>query len=198
MLMAQNRMLDMVVMFILAHHSLFTKAVVYECIRTITSIYPNRNLLSAAAKCISGLLGGDDPNLKFTGMKSLSLLVRIESSFAVEHQMIVIDALEDLDESIRRITLEILFEMTSGKNVTVITEKLLKSLRTSSDTHFRKELVAKISKISERFAPSTEWFIDTMTQVFFYGGKLVEDSVATNFLQVLSAGNLINSQLLFT
>lgn len=39
-------------------------AVVYECVRTVTTIYPNAPLLDAAAASISRFISADNHNLK--------------------------------------------------------------------------------------------------------------------------------------
>lgn len=58
-----------------------------------------------------------------------------------KHQMVVIDCLEDLDETIRRRTLSLLYTMTNANNVTVIVKKLLEFAKKSLDSHMREELI---------------------------------------------------------
>jgi AP-4 complex subunit epsilon-1 len=55
--------------------------------------------------------------------------------------MVVIDCLEDIDETIRRRTLSLLYTMTNGHNVTVIVKKLLEYAKKSLDSHMREELI---------------------------------------------------------
>ena len=53
------------------------------------------------------------------GIEALSRVVRINASYAHEHQLAVIDCLEDPDETLKGKTLELLFKMTSPNNVEV-------------------------------------------------------------------------------
>ena len=46
----------------------------------------------------------------------------------------------------------------------VIAEKLLDFLRTASDDGQKAEVAKRIGELAERFAPDTQWFIDTMNQ----------------------------------
>jgi AP-4 complex subunit epsilon-1 len=47
----------------------------------------------------------------------------------------------------------------------VIAEKLLDYLRTASDEGQKAEVAKRIGELAERFAPDTQWFIDTMNKV---------------------------------
>lgn len=47
----------------------------------------------------------------------------------------------------------------------VIAEKLLDYLRTATDDGQKAEVAQRIGELAERFAPDTQWFIDTMNQV---------------------------------
>jgi len=166
-------------------------SVVYECVCTITRIYPNDALLDAAANCISRFITSNNHNLKYLGLHGLSMIVQINPKYAIEHQMSVVECLEDPDETLRRKTLELLYRMTNPGNVEVITEKMLDHLRLAKkeDIHFRTELVDRITSSAEKFAPSNGWYIHTVLQVLLLGGELVDESVAHNMLALIGEGN---------
>ena len=73
----------------------------------------------AAAVMISTFLKSSNHNLKYVGIDALSRIVRINANYANEHQIAVIDCLEDPDETLKKKTLELLFKMTSPNNVEV-------------------------------------------------------------------------------
>lgn len=68
---------------------------------------------------ISTFLKSSNHNLKYVGIDALSRIVRINSDYANEHQIAVIDCLEDPDDTLKRKTLELLFKMTNPNNVEV-------------------------------------------------------------------------------
>ena len=163
-------------------------AVIYEFVRTVTSIYPNTTLLDAAAEEISQFIKSGSHNLKYLGVTGLAAIVRDNPRYAANHQLVVLDCLEDPDETLKRKTLDLLFRMTNPINAQVIVEKLLQFLRKTMDKFLRKDLVRRISELAERYSPSNMWYVRTMTSMFETSGDLVEAEVAQNLLHLLAEG----------
>lgn len=75
---------------------------------------------------------------------------QVHPTLAGEHQLIIIDCLEDPDDTLRRKTLDLLFRITNAHNVTIIVDKLAAHLRQTTDPFLRTELVARITQIAEQ------------------------------------------------
>ncbi len=163
-------------------------AIVYECVTTITTIYPNSTLLDAAATSISRFIRSDSHNLKYIGIKGLAAIVRDHPQYAADHQMAVIDCLEDPDETLKRKTLGLLYKMTNGVNVEFVVEKLLGFLQTAKDEHFREDLVEKLTLCAERYAPSNAWYVRSMMRVFELAGDKVTRNAANTLVQLIAEG----------
>lgn len=73
----------------------------------------------AAAEMISTFLKSSNHNLKYVGIDGLARIVRINPKYAAEHQLAVIDCLEDPDDMLKKKTLELLYKMTKPNNVEV-------------------------------------------------------------------------------
>lgn len=164
-------------------------AIIYECVRTVTTIYPNSTLLDAAAASISRFISSENHNLKYLGVTGLAAIVKDHPRYAAAHQMAVIDCLEDPDETLKRKTLDLLYRMTNPVNVEFISDKLTQFLREATDVFLRTELVSRITQCAERYAPSNAWYIQTMTNVFELGGDLVRPEVAQNLLRLIAEGS---------
>ena len=112
--------------------------------------------------------------------------VRIDAKYAAEHQMTVIDCLEDPDETLRNKTVDLLFSMCNPQNVVVIVGKLIKYLKSTTDVFLRTQLVEKITTLAENFAPDSQWYILTLNTVFAVAGNLVKATVAHAMMRLIA------------
>jgi AP-4 complex subunit epsilon-1 len=64
--------------------------------------------------------------------------------YSQEHQLAVVDCLEDPDDTLKLKTLELLYKMTKANNVEVITERMMGYLRTTTDEHIRRDIARKV------------------------------------------------------
>jgi len=128
-------------------------ALVYESVRTITSIYPNPQLLAQCAMVISRFIKSSNNNLKYAGLNTLACIVNVNPQYAAEHQMAVVDCLEDSDETLRKKTLDLLYKMTKPNNVEVIVERMLAFLKRDgdkySDQYVREETASRVAELAE-------------------------------------------------
>lgn len=165
-----------------------SNAIAYECIRCITNIYPNPVLLDAAGASISRFLSSRVQNLRYLGVTGLASIVERHPKYAADHQLAVIECLEDRDETLLRKTLDLLYRMTNPVNVVFITDRLLHFLRGSTDPYLKSDLTTKICNIAERYAPNNAWYVSTITELFRIAGDLVDPAVATNLMSLIAEG----------
>lgn len=166
-----------------------TYAILFECVKAVYTIYPKAELLEKAARCIGNFVLSPKINLKYLGLKALTYVVQHDAKLALQHQMTIIECLDHSDFTIKRETLELLFRITNAQNVSVIVEKMLDFLRSSSDEHTIIHLAGKVAELAEKFAPDNSWFIQTMNDVFSIGGDLLQQDVSNNFLRLLAEGS---------
>ncbi|CAH9142448.1 unnamed protein product [Cuscuta epithymum] len=175
-------------------------AILYECICCVASIHPNPKLLESAADAIAKFLKSDSHNLKYLGIDALGRLIKISPEIAEQHQLAVIDCLEDPDDTLKRKTFELLYKMTKSSNVEVIVDRMIDYMISLNDTHYKTEIASRCIELAEQFAPSNQWFIQTMNKVFEHAGDLVNIKVAHNLMRLIAEGfgeddNSADSQL---
>ena len=76
--------------------------------------------------------------------------------------------------------------MCNPQNIDIIINHFLVALSITHDQFQRQLLVDKICDLAERMAPDPSWYINTMTQVFAFGGKQVKPSMEANLIRLLS------------
>ncbi len=103
--------------------------------------------------------------------------------------MVVLDCLEDPDETLKRKTLDLLFRMTNPVNAEVVVAKMLSFLSASRDKYLKLDLVLKILQLAERYAPDNIWYVKTLISVFEIGGENVPADVPHNLLRLLAEGS---------
>lgn len=64
----------------------------------------------------------------------------------------------------------------------------------SNDTDFRRDLVLKITRLADRFAPNHVWYVQTINSMFELGGSLVSEVTAHNLLRLIAEGPTGNDQ----
>lgn len=161
-------------------------ALVYQCLKTITQIYPNPSLMENAAQLVSRFLTADNNNLKYTGITGLISIVKINPNYSLKHQMVVVDCLEDTDETLKRKTLNLLYKMTNNSNVKIIIEKFNKELKLAAhDAHLKQEIVGKITELAEKFAPDLKWYLQTMNEVFELADDLIKPGIVSNLIRLI-------------
>ncbi|KAJ4748562.1 AP-1 complex subunit gamma [Rhynchospora pubera] len=163
-------------------------AILYECVCCVSSIYPNPKVLDAAIEATSKFLKSESHNLKYMGIDALGRLIRINPDIAEEHQLAVIDCLEDPDDTLKRKTFELLYKMTKSTNVEVIVDRMIDYMINITDNHYKTEIASRCVELAEQFAPSNQWFIQIMNKVFEHAGDLVNPRVAHNLMRLIAEG----------
>ena len=69
--------------------------------------------MDAATTTISRFLSSDSHNLKYIGINGLAYIVKIDTKYALTHEALVVDCLEDADDTLKIKTLDLLYRMTN-------------------------------------------------------------------------------------
>lgn len=60
-------------------------ALVYQCLKTITAIYPHQPLIDLASQTISRFLSSESYNLKYIGITGLASIVKIDPKYTLNY-----------------------------------------------------------------------------------------------------------------
>jgi AP-4 complex subunit epsilon-1 len=150
-------------------------------------VVPHQPLIDLASQTISRFLSSESYNLKYIGITGLAMIVKIDPKCALNYQTLVVDCLEDTDDTMKVKTLDLLFKMTNKQNVEAIVDKLLNYLKDAPiEAGSRKDLVNKISILGEKFAPNQNWYLKNMNKLFEIGGNQITGDLTNKFIASIS------------
>jgi AP-4 complex subunit epsilon-1 len=152
-------------------------------LKTVTYIYPSQSLIDAASNTVSRFLSSESHNLKYIGITGLAYIVKIDAKYTLNYQGLVVDCLEDADDTLKIKTLDLLFKMTNKQNVEAIVDKLLNYLKEAPiESSVRKDLVIKINSLGENYSPNKNWYVRTMNKLYEMGGDLITPDLSNKFI----------------
>jgi AP-4 complex subunit epsilon-1 len=162
-------------------------ALVFQSLKTICMIYPSQSLMDTVTTTISRFLSSESHNLKYIGITGLALIVKIDPKYTLNYQSLVVDCLEDADDTLKIKTLDLLYRMTNKQNVEAIVEKLLSYLKEApTESSVRKDLVIKINQLCEDYSPNKNWYVRTMNKLYEMGGDLITTDLSNKFIMSIS------------
>ena len=119
------------------------------------------------------------------------------------HKDLIMQCLDDKDESIRLRSLDLLYGMVSKKNLMEIIKKLMLHMNKAEGTHYRDELLAKIidicSQNNYQHVTNFEWYVSVLVELTRMEGtrhgKLLSSQMLDVAIRVESIRPFIVSQM---
>lgn len=167
-------------------------AILYEAVQTIMTIESESGLKVMAINILGRFLLNRDNNIRYVALNTLSKVVNTDIQAVQRHRNTIVDCLKDPDVSIRRRALDLIYSLVNETNIRILVRELLNFLLIS-DVQFRPELVAKLCIVTEKYAPSKRWHVDTILRVMSIGGNFIPDDVPNNLVTLISANPELQS-----
>ncbi|VDB84483.1 unnamed protein product [Peniophora sp. CBMAI 1063] len=168
-------------------HNNAQRAVLFEAIGLAIHLDTNSPLVGTAAVLLARFISSKETNVRYLGLDTLAhLAARADSLDAIKrHQDTVILSLRDRDISVRRRALDLLYSMCDVDNSEVIVGELLRYLKVA-DYSLREEMVLKIAILTEKYANSYRWYVDTILELISAAGDHVGDEVWYRVVQIVT------------
>jgi len=138
---------------------------------------------------LSRFINIKEPNIRYLGLNAMASMLGQEGcdeAIRKQNQSIMF-SLKDADISVRRRALALLFALCNKECSVDMVRDLLSALALA-DFQFRDELVLKIAILAERYSPSHNWYVDTVTQMISIAGDHVSDDIWHRLVQVVTNG----------
>jgi AP-2 complex subunit alpha len=168
-------------------HNNAQHAVLFEAIGLAIHLDADSPLVSTAAVLLAQFISSKETNVRYLGLDTMAhLAARAESLDAIKkHQGTIILSLRDKDISVRRRALDLLYSMCDVDNSELVVGELLRYLRVA-DYALREEMVLKIAILTEKYASSYKWYVDTILALISTAGDHVGDEVWYRVVQIVT------------
>ncbi len=147
------------------------------------------SLIEQSITALGAFITKSEPNIAYLGLNHLTNLVAPDTLDAIKAYIPeVIPRLHDVDISIRKRALDLLFAACDSTNAREIVGHLLRYL-TTADFAIREELALKTAILAERNIQSDggkAWFLDTCLTLIDKAGDFVSDKMWHRVVQVVT------------
>ncbi|XP_067938013.1 AP-3 complex subunit delta-1-like [Watersipora subatra] len=158
-------------------HSTSAMSLLYECINTVIAVLvsistdlPNHSTsVQLCVQKLRVLIEDSDQNLKYLGLLAFSKILKTHPKSVQAHKDLVLQCLDDRDESIRMRALDLLYGMVSKKNLMEIVRKLMVHMDKAEGTAYRDELMCKVIEIctqnNYQHVVNFEWYLSVLVEL---------------------------------
>ncbi|EMD42056.1 hypothetical protein CERSUDRAFT_110602 [Gelatoporia subvermispora B] len=162
-------------------------AVLFEAINLAIHLDTNSPLVNTAAVLLARFISSKETNVRYLGLDTMAhLAARADNLRAIKkHQGTIILSLRDKDISVRRRALDLLYSMCDTDNSELIVGELLRYLKVA-DYGLREEMVLKIAILTERYANTYKWYVDTILELLSAAGDHVGEEVWYRVVQIVT------------
>uniref|UniRef100_A0A3B3TAF1 AP-3 complex subunit delta n=1 Tax=Paramormyrops kingsleyae TaxID=1676925 RepID=A0A3B3TAF1_9TELE len=160
-------------------HRLHKHLSVFAVLISLSSGMPNH---SASIQCLACVL------VKYLGLLAMSKILKTHPKSVQSHKDLILQCLDDKDESIRLRALDLLYGMVSKKNLMEIVKKLMLHMDKAEGTTYRDELLTKIidicSQSNYQYITNFEWYISILVELTRLEGTRHGHLIASQMLDV--------------
>jgi len=160
-------------------------SILFQAISLIIHIGTDEKLLARAVSQLSHFIRSKETNLRYLALESFAQLAETENAqFVRKHQKTVFDALKEVDISVRRRALDLLYKMCDKESAQSIIDSLLEYLN-EANIAIKEETVLKIAILAERFLTGTQHYVDVIVRLVTVAGEYVSDEIWFRLVKVI-------------
>lgn len=181
------------------------RSILLQTVQTIGTCAKKPSLRSLAFNQIGRLFTFSEANILYSALSAFSRILYNENQMIdrsssdslvlQRYKSQVVHCLDHRDPSIRRRALDVVAALIDQTNVETLVPEIMSYMK-MADGDFRSELVAKVFRAVQRFAPSPSWNFDTVLRLIVESGNYVGSDVITTFCKLIAHNIDIRSHVL--
>ncbi|KAG9392264.1 Adaptor protein complex AP-1 gamma subunit [Carpediemonas membranifera] len=139
-------------------------AILLEASRMVLETCKDETLQPLALNVLFRFLSHKDTNLRYAALTSMPAALSLNPTVVRRHTSAIVSTLDDASPVIRRRGLHVLLQVTDGETAKT-TIRLLTEYLERCDKDLVPAVVSGLDDISQRYAPTPRWDLDTMLDV---------------------------------
>lgn len=181
------------------------RSILLQTVQTIGTSAKKPSLRSLAFNQIGRLFTFSEANILYSALSAFSRILYNENQMIdrsssdslvlQRYKSQVVHCLDHRDPSIRRRALDVVAALIDQTNVETLVPEIMSYMKIA-DGDFRSELVAKVFRAVQRFAPTPNWNFDTVLRLISESGNYVGSDVITTFCKLIAHNIDIRSHVL--
>eukprot|EP00177_Eucheuma_denticulatum_P002156 GFKZ01003847.1.p1 GENE.GFKZ01003847.1~~GFKZ01003847.1.p1 ORF type:complete len:1073 (-),score=155.91 GFKZ01003847.1:2843-5671(-) len=177
-------------------------AVLYECVRTIMSLNVDSSLHGLCSSILGKFLSHKEPTVRYIALQELTRVIDIDGPSLLQkiadHKEKVIAALREMDPTVRKRAVELIYRIANESNVVEIVQELWGHIEKSSSVDLKQDACRKTFMLLDRFGPSDEWKVETFVKTLSYADMAMPEELNSSFIAMVSSKPPIQSHAVLT
>jgi len=164
-------------------------AILFEAVNVVIhlNIWGVNVLHKKTAELLARFISVKEPNIRYLGLEMMSRLAKIPETHSMikMHLKTIQYSLEDLDVSIRRRALDLLYSIADEENIKEIVDHFLRYLE-NAEYGLREELVVKIAILAEKYASDLKWYVTVVLDLVQLADDFISDDVWHRIIHIVT------------
>jgi hypothetical protein len=138
-------------------------SILYQLLLTCLKSFPTRDLLNLCLEKFE-LLERFEPlkkeSRRVLELQVISQFIRIDKKYLSRFQVSVVECLESMDETVRSLAIDVLFEALQENNFKPIVTQIQTYIKVTSNPDLKHKALNRLLSVLESMAPSPEWYVE--------------------------------------
>jgi AP-2 complex subunit alpha len=157
------------------------------------------DMMGKVVNIIEAFLHSSETNLRYLAFDMMSKIASYgdPSNRLRKYQDDIMVCLKDLDVSVQKQALDLLYRMCDFENAKTIVAELLKVLPNAS-IDIKEEILLKLGILAEKFVQEYTWYVDVMLQLIQIGGENANEALWYRIVQIVAANEDLKEYATYT
>ncbi|GMM45263.1 Apl4 protein [Pichia kluyveri] len=163
-------------------------AILYETVKTIFAIKLDSSIKVLGINILSKFLIQKDNNVRYVALETLLQVIDYEPLAVQRHRSLIVGCLYDGDISIRRRSLELIFNIINEQNFKLLINELIKYLKTENDEEIKiyltKQLLISINKFNKN-TNNFNWSLKILIPILNLSGNYCNENILSTIIAMI-------------